>query len=111
MIDLAERFVVAGQRGVEQLVSGAEDGTAHRDVQPSWNDPSPGTRHEEAEQAGCADCRRVARDGAFETETTEQEAPRRGLKEERDEAGHGVEESEEAQRGARPSRSTRRLPP
>ena len=87
------------QRGVEQLVSGAEDRTAHRDVQPSWNDPSPQTRHEEAEQAGRADGRRVARDGTLETETTEQEAPRRGLKEESGEAGHGVEESEEAYEG------------
>ena len=38
-------------------------------------------------------------DGAFETETTEQETPRAGLQEERDEAGHCVEESEEAQEG------------
>ena len=87
------------QRGVEQLVSGAEDRTAHRDVQPSGNDPSPGTRHEEAEQAGGADGRRVARYGTLETETTEQEAPRRGLKEESDEAGHCVEETEEAYEG------------
>ena len=87
------------QRGVEQLVSGAEDRPAHRDVQASWNDPAPGTGQEEAEQAGRADCRRVTRDGTFETETTEQETPRGGLKEERDEAGHGVEEAEEAQEG------------
>jgi hypothetical protein len=41
----------------------------------------------------------VARDGAFEAETTDQEAPRRGLKEEGDDAGGGVEETEEAEEG------------
>ena len=87
------------QRGVEELVSGAEDGAAHRDVQPSGDDPSPQARHEEAEQAGRADDRRVARYGTLEAETTEQEAPRRGLKEESDEAGRRIEETEEAYEG------------
>ena len=99
MIDLAERFVVSRQRGVEQLVSCAEDRRAHRDVQTSWNDPAPWTWQEDSEQTGCADCRRVTRDGPFQTETTEQETPRGGLKEESGEAGRCVEESEEAQEG------------
>ena len=98
MIDLAERFVVAAAGCRRARIRRGRPSRAPR--RPALGgDPPPQARHEEAEQAGRADGRRVARHGTLETETTEQEAPRRGLEEEGGEAGRRVEETEEADEG------------
>ena len=83
------------QRRVQELVAGAENRVADRDVQAARQHAPPRKRHHEPGQRGRADDDRVTGDGSAKSEPHQYGTPDGGLDQDRRDAGGGVEQSEE----------------